>query len=104
MPLRREPRENTRQPHTRTENTRTTVNREKEPVAPVEEKEPVVRQERVTKEPVTRNEPREREITPRPDNRDRDRNSGRRKSERALQIRPTAIAGTTAATKAKTAV
>jgi glycosyltransferase involved in cell wall biosynthesis len=78
VPLRREPRENTRQPHTRTENTRTTVNREKEPVAPVEEKEPVVRQERVTKEPVTRNEPREREITPRPDNRDRDRNSGRR--------------------------
>ncbi len=78
VPLRREPRENTRQPHTRSENTRTQVSREKTPVVPVEEKEPVVRQERVVKEPVTKNEPREREITTRPDNRDRDRNSGRR--------------------------
>jgi len=77
-PMRREPRENTRQPHVRNENTRTTVSREKEQVAPIEEKEPVVRQERVVKEPVLRNEPRERETTTRPDNRDKDRNSGRR--------------------------
>ncbi len=73
VPLRREPRENTR-----TDNTRTAVNREKEPVTPIEDKEPVIRQERVVREPVTRNEPREREMTPRPDNRDKDRNSGRR--------------------------
>lgn len=78
VPIRREPRENTRQPHTRTDNTRTAVNREKEPVTPIEDKEPVIRQERVVREPVTRNEPREREMTPRPDNRDKDRNSGRR--------------------------
>lgn len=66
--LRREPRENTR----------AAVIREKEQVAPIEEKEPVVRQARVVKEPVLRNEPKERDTTTRPDNRDKDRNSGRR--------------------------